>query len=159
MKTIALPCPPPLPAENPQFKQMAAAMEANSKQMSLFMETMGAFMQGMATSSTKRKAEEEPEVDGFAAGANRYVPGDVALYIWENMLKHDPDCGKDAWKSLNVSNLLKKWTGHPSASMFGVPIPDPDLEELTYPEHVELEKKLVSLQWGCLHCHFGTCHL
>ena len=30
--------------------------------------------------------------------------------------------------------------------MFGVPVPDADLEELTYTEHMELEKKLVSLQ-------------
>ena len=81
--------------------------------------------------------QDETSLARFATGASMYVPREVAHCISTSLLKHYPDCGKESWKSMNWSCLFKTWTGHPA---------DSDLEELNYPEHVELERDLVSLQ-------------
>ena len=89
---------------------------------------------------------EEPSLlDRFDSASLMHVPGPFQLMLWDKVLKHKPVWGKNAWLSLKVSHILKKWTGHPSASMFTAPDPDPELEAPTFPDQVSLEVKLTSL--------------
>ena len=73
--------------------------------------------------------------------------GDIQLQIWSSALRLDPDFGEEAWRKLNVSNIVSKWTGHPSAgAAFGAPKPDPALPGLRFDNQRTLEKQLIGLQ-------------
>ena len=72
-------------------------------------------------------------------------PLGLQLEFWVRSLQHDPEYGKNAWKTLNVSTTLRKWTQHPTASVYCAPEPDAGLEPLVFDDKIQLEAHLVTL--------------
>ena len=85
-------------------------------------------------------------LDHFSSGKATFIPGELQLQFWEEAIKHDEGYGKAAWKTLNVSHTLKRWTSSPAASSFTAPEPDPGLSPLECAEMMEHENELVSFQ-------------
>ena len=62
----------------------------------------------------------------------KFVPGEMQLEIWNQIIKFDPEYGQDAWLKYSVGSLLDKWTGHPSAAPFNAQKPDSALSGLRF---------------------------
>ena len=144
LKMVSGPCGPNPPEEPPQARHLAAETVASQESQVEDDEDPEVL--------DPEDDEEDPQSSGgllerFSAGKAMFVPTEMMLQIWNRVLRHEPEYGEDAWSNLNLGALIKKWTGHPTASFaFGAPSVDPGLRPLKFQDHKELEKKLVHLQ-------------
>ena len=92
-----------------------------------------------------QESEETSLLDNFTTGKPMLAPMELQLEFWSRAIQHDPAYGKNAWRTLNMSSTLRKYTQHPEAVAFRVPEPDPGLEPLGFDDKIELEGNMVTL--------------